>query len=202
MFLSGEICTATEDEFMVDLKNNMIVAVVESQMRRWKRPDLVVLFDYVSSNNLGQLPARSRGACAPPAQSARNVARENPIAEALLASIDRGSNFIIGSEAVKPRCGADLAPLSDGNSDDHVSKRKCSEVFKIDPRLHERFITGEVIPRNEVLGAYGVAFYTPGAIELLEGIVDPVNSGKAHKRASLSLSLDIYIETLLSSGSV
>ena len=73
-------------------------------------------------------------------------------------------------------------PLPLGASSWDVFTRADSRLMDSEPRVHPRFAAGQVIPKATIAAMFSAAVATPGLLELLETITDPV---KTRQRAFL-----------------
>ena len=63
--------------------------------------------------------------------------------------------------------------FSSKNLDQLPRRVKVEDAPDVGVRANLRYVAGEVLPRNEVLGSYAIAYSTPGALEVVDSLIQP-----------------------------
>ena len=66
-----------------------------------------------------------------------------------------------------------LRLLQSKNLDQLPRRVKVEDAPDVGVRANLRYVAGEVLPRNEVLGSYAIAYSTPGALEVVDSLIQP-----------------------------
>ena len=75
-----------------------------------------------------------------------------------------------------------LKDLEDLVEDHYGKETEALDAANLESRLHPRYVGGDLLPRSDIVAAYALAFFAPGALEVFESLLVARRPGDATLR--------------------